>query len=405
MADVHTHPPLLVKFPLRTAERKRGHSQFIPPTISGELPNNGNGGDGEAVDSLNSPSRVTSSAFLSDLEHTAEDTPHLVAFQIPPEREELQDAHPPHNGGMQHTLVPDLLDGISQYFSLEDTRMSAYPSSSRASFPSSIYNSVLGSRDRANATRGATRDEEFEPGDIRGDSRSLWGSPGGNITQRSPNGTVDLDLRTLNLHLALRVTEVLGCAEAMWEWVVEIQKKRRQQGQPGRGSVDTVGVRAPGSVMSGGIFAATKDKTMEGIAELTRAEFDGLLFKFEQYVVHLVLGCMLNVVIGRDMRQQMALGKVLQDDYGWMNVHLPPTTDDKACDGAWDEWQEWERRHTQRPTARRSRQWRASVASAAPQHSRPTGPEASRSQTSANGSPSIQQPLCRSLRVFVAWKA
>ena len=401
MADVRTHPPLLVKFPLRATERKRRHSQSIPPIISGELHND----DGD-VEAVNSPSRLTSSAFLSDPEHIAGDMPHLMAFQTPLDREGLQDGHPPHNDGMQHVLVPDLLDGKLQYLSLEDTRMSTYTSSSRASFPSSIHNSVLGSRERANATRGAIYDEEFEPGGIRGDSRSLWGSPGGNITQRSPNGTVDLDLRTLNLHLALRVTEVLGCAEAMWEWVVEMQKKRQQQGQPGRGSVDAVGVRAPGSVMSGGIFAVTKDKTMEDIAELTRADFDGLLFKFEQYVAHLMLGHILNVAIGRDMRQQMALGKVLQDEYGWMNVHLPPTTDDKACDDAWDEWQEWERRHTQRPTAaRRSRQWRASVASAAPQLPRPTGPESSRSQTSANGSSSMQQPLCRSLRVFVAWKA
>jgi len=140
-------------------------------------------------------------------------------------------------------------------------------------------------------------------------------------------------------------------------------------------------------VSSGAPFSVTEDKITEGIAELTRADFDSLLFKFEQ-----------------DMRQHMGIGKVLQDEYGWVNVRLPPTTDDKAFDELWAEWQEWERRqqqHRAATTTRNSRQQRASVGSTTQRLPRP---ETLHSLTMA-ASPPVQEPLCRSLRVFAAWKA
>ena len=71
-----------------------------------------------------------------------------------------------------------------------------------------------------------------------------------------PNETLDVDLRALNVHLGIRVKEVLGCAEAMWDWVVDYHLKARG------------GEREPR-----GVYAL--------ISQLSRAEFDDLLAKFE----------------------------------------------------------------------------------------------------------------------------
>ncbi|KIO02665.1 hypothetical protein M404DRAFT_638821 [Pisolithus tinctorius Marx 270] len=95
-------------------------------------------------------------------------------------------------------------------------------------------------------------------------------------TAMTSNGLMmEVDLRTLNLHLAIRVKEILGCAEAMWDWVVEYQTKTEE------------GEREPG-----GVYAI--------ISELSRAEFDELLAKFEL-----------------DMEEHMAFGRILEDRLGW----------------------------------------------------------------------------------------
>jgi hypothetical protein len=38
---------------------------------------------------------------------------------------------------------------------------------------------------------------------------------------RVPNTTLNYDLKSLGLHLALRAAEILACSETMWEWVSE----------------------------------------------------------------------------------------------------------------------------------------------------------------------------------------
>jgi len=67
-----------------------------------------------------------------------------------------------------------------------------------------------------------------------------------------PNPALNVDLRSLNLHLALRVKEIVACAQAMWEWVRDLQERReRHDGEYGR------------------------------ILELTRPQFDELVLRFE----------------------------------------------------------------------------------------------------------------------------
>jgi len=56
-----------------------------------------------------------------------------------------------------------------------------------------------------------------------------------------PNQGTEIDVRSLNLHLRVRVVEILGCSEAMWDWVKEFQhrelelekeKKPKEQQKP-----------------------------------------------------------------------------------------------------------------------------------------------------------------------------
>jgi len=97
---------------------------------------------------------------------------------------------------------------------------------------------------------------------------------------RLPNPMFRLDLRTLNLHLAIRTIEILSCAEAMWEWVLEFQaakSKTKEKSQLRGGSAD-----GSSSTLEGG---QPVDPIKATIAELTRAEFDGLLTQFNLCVI------------------------------------------------------------------------------------------------------------------------
>ena len=44
-----------------------------------------------------------------------------------------------------------------------------------------------------------------------------------------PNQGTEIDVRSLNLHLRVRVVEILGCSEAMWDWVKEFQHRELEK--------------------------------------------------------------------------------------------------------------------------------------------------------------------------------
>jgi hypothetical protein len=46
----------------------------------------------------------------------------------------------------------------------------------------------------------------------------------GNWFNTLPNQRLKFDLQSLNLHLSMRITAVLACAEAMWEWVSRVSR-------------------------------------------------------------------------------------------------------------------------------------------------------------------------------------
>ncbi|OJA12095.1 hypothetical protein AZE42_03447 [Rhizopogon vesiculosus] len=154
---------------------------------------------------------------------------------------------------------------------------------------------------------------------------SLDASTQTQIRTRLPNPALDVDLRSLNLHLALRVKEIVACAEAMWEWVEEFQRKRTREE---------------------GVYAR--------ILELTRAQFDELVLRFEL-----------------DMREHMGLGSVLEDRFNWTVIPGPTPQEKRFFGTACEKWDAYQR-------------------------------------LVGGGACAVPHPatrLSRSLRVFVAWKS
>lgn len=86
---------------------------------------------------------------------------------------------------------------------------------------------------------------------------------------------LQLNLRTLNLHLSLRVREVLACAEAMWDFVIDYQRQKSPRTsstayRPSRFAHSSLS-------LSGGEYDAIHTALMN----MTRYEFDELLMRFE----------------------------------------------------------------------------------------------------------------------------
>lgn len=81
---------------------------------------------------------------------------------------------------------------------------------------------------------------------------------------------LEIDLKTLHLHLSLRVAETLGCAESMWEWVLEEQERYHSELHRKR----LRGLARPPQLEE------NEDPQMAAIRKMTRAEFDSCLQRF-----------------------------------------------------------------------------------------------------------------------------
>ena len=92
-----------------------------------------------------------------------------------------------------------------------------------------------------------------------------------------PDRTLAVDIRSLNLHLALRAKEVVGCSESMWEWVEEMQVKHADRP---RFRSDSIEVALLGSTTAlNGHDADVLIKDV--ILEMTREDFDQILTHFQ----------------------------------------------------------------------------------------------------------------------------
>lgn len=136
----------------------------------------------------------------------------------------------------RYVNVQSLLQHTSRYITLDETRITAFSPSTETILSSS------GRKTRIN---------------------------------RLPNITAHLDLRALNLHLALRTAEIAACSEAMWEWVVEYRVSNR------------LTTRSPPESRDGHLPRTSRgsDNTLDAyqksVLELTREEFDNLIGNFD----------------------------------------------------------------------------------------------------------------------------
>ncbi len=110
-------------------------------------------------------------------------------------------------------------------------------------------------------------------------------SSGPGYMSRLPNPILNIDLKTLNMHLYLRTMDILGCSEPMWDWVVQYQRDFEGKNLNGFGAHGT----APGGTIRPTSNASLSTMTsvdsmhsvMNGIAEMTRDDFEALLSNFE----------------------------------------------------------------------------------------------------------------------------
>ncbi len=96
-----------------------------------------------------------------------------------------------------------------------------------------------------------------------------------------PNQRLKFDLQSLNLHLSMRITEILACSEAMWEWVCEYQDALHTH----RGQTHKSNPQSRPSTDAG--------RFTSELVGLSRSEFDVLLTQFELCVFKFCCGGLL----------------------------------------------------------------------------------------------------------------
>ncbi|KAI0373739.1 hypothetical protein BV20DRAFT_1049676 [Pilatotrama ljubarskyi] len=133
-----------------------------------------------------------------------------------------------------------------------------------------------------------------------------------------PNKTINFDPRSINLLLALRVQEVLACAEPMWDWVVDFQESVAR-------SEKTITARRTPDHLTFKSSRRRHHPKQDALMDLTRQQFDELLRRFEL-----------------DMKNRMYLGIAVEDRLGW--AAYPPSASEEreefeAMCNAWDEYE------------------------------------------------------------------
>ncbi|KAJ6559101.1 hypothetical protein DFH09DRAFT_519405 [Mycena vulgaris] len=276
--DVRTHPPLQLTFP--------------PPASQPPLDEPSSDDDTDSDNARNaiipSPRRRQSLKAATIASSIVPNTPRSTSFGD----ESITDEH-------RWVNTTDLLKRESRYITLDDARMSAFSPSSRSSFP------VL------SPDKSASGLPVVDPPVPSGSALSVEGDglpvANGKLPVRSPeaknrlpNATLNIDVRSLNMHLGLRTAEILACSESMWEWVVSYQTSfhaERAAGRPRAGSLATELVphtSRPPTLSSDPATGAFKT----AVLDLNREDFDGLLVKFEM-----------------DMQDHMAIGSTLRDHF------------------------------------------------------------------------------------------
>ncbi|KIM89115.1 hypothetical protein PILCRDRAFT_212537 [Piloderma croceum F 1598] len=352
--DVRTHPPLNITFPPPPVHPRVRSSLARPDAFS--APQTGSDDESGLSDFEGSPVRAETAVPRGAIfrrTHSTEDSQTTIRRKsLTPTT--AKPASPPI------ISLQGLILGVSPYAYLDDARFTAFSPSGKASFMS-LQSELPQVRDTLPAAtakptsastelQSSSQDPEAPNHDATTKkSASLEGLPPtcvpvpssqsaegaaqdlattlANFKIRLPNTTLRLDLRTLNLHLAARTSEILACTEAMWEWVLEFQAEKTKWKQNPRLKSNRVDHSSSKLQASAG---QPEDPIKVAIAELTRAEFDGLLTQFNL-----------------DMRDHYALGSALEERFAWSVVPMPATQDRKLFDIACDKWEQYQRQQRQ----------------------------------------------------------
>ncbi|KAJ7927980.1 hypothetical protein B0H13DRAFT_1968850 [Mycena leptocephala] len=302
----------------------------------------------------------------------------------------------------------DLIKRESRYVTLDDARMSAYSPSNRSSFPAMapVRAPAMSSGRTPSGLPAVDPPDALNVGDDVHPTPTPGGKPGRN---RLPNSTLNIDVRSLNMHLALRTAEIIACAESMWEWVLSYQVSSRAAGRPRAGSLASE-LPPRTSRMIPLHHDPVMDAFKKAVIELNREDFDSLLVKFEL-----------------DMRDHMAVGSTLRDQFSWSCIPIAPSQERKAFHAAcerWEQWQDQQQRKHASPYGRH--QTRNSIdtpyvhgqegsvfvdRNGIPKpdvirgrSSLPDNTSAPRNSRTSPSSAPPDQRLSRSIRVFAAWK-
>ena len=277
--DVRTHPPLQYSFPptppkLRPKVTEDEHEceEEDHPNHTPEL--NGNGGH---VHAMIQPTRTMSTMSGRSRKSLSLAPPHTD------EHGEVREDH-------RWVSIQELLSQHSPYVALDKSRVIGLP-------PTHLPgNTHAGTKRRTGPPSLSSK----KPKDIPLVTAT---------TNLLPNRTLNIDLRSLNIHLLLRVREVLACSESMWEWLEEYQailksaemlRERNGSGavSGSRSAAGTAASRIRSGSLEAALAAATShgsasylagsgesqtslDMTKTALMEMTREDFDQLLIHFE----------------------------------------------------------------------------------------------------------------------------
>jgi len=208
--------------------------------------------------------------------------------------------------------------------------------------------------------------EEYLPNDV---PTTEHDTDGARWLNTLPNQHLRFDLQNLNLHLSARVTEILACAEAMWEWVCEYQDAQRSaHGQQSHLHKEYSQLRNTTHPVERGTYRFSAE-----LVGMSRAEFDVLLTRFEL-----------------DMRDCININTRITSTFHAPPPVLPPTNERKAFDNACEKWDEYQITQRERSKAHLAALPKEGVDKAA--------------QFDV-GETARGQRLSRTIRVFCAWKA
>ncbi|CAL1712725.1 unnamed protein product [Somion occarium] len=269
--DVRTHPPLIASFPPRPSQLNRSPSTPATPSLESDADSDTEYGSPPSSKCLSRSSSVRRGP----------------------------------NSPVELLSLNNLLENSNPFVTLDESRYNAFSPSTRSAF-----GPILSRRPSRLAKEPSVIQEQQFP-------RRIPSSTDMKIN-RLPNKKLDIHVGSLNLHLSLRVHEVLACSEAMWDYVLDYQRKHRKQTR----SNDPSKLRKkPQEQRAAEPFHTT-------LMKMTRWKFNTMLEWFEF-----------------DMRDHIGLAPAVRTQLGWA-MPVPMNTRDKSSRHEFDklcrEWAQYQ---------------------------------------------------------------